>query len=376
MISRRLLPLLLASLFVVMPAGAEDAKPEGIGARYTTEIISDVSGGIAHGTGWLGRLDLHADSGDGFLGIPGASAHVDVFLLHGPRFSDRFVGDVQTVSNIDAPSALRPFEAWVQLPVATDVRAKVGLIDLNDEFDQQSLGDPFLNSSFGIGPDYSQSGRNGPSIYPVTSPGLVIAAEHGGTSLRIGIFDAEPGFPDHPGRFLPGPFGRDGALIAAEAGWALGKGARMQIGGWRYTDRFPRIDGSGRAASDGAYALVEGRLAGSEQGRAWRAWLRTGVAADAVNPIDLYIGGGTSYGDQATLFGFAIARAGLGSPGRRAGIGAHDAETTIEAMASGRLTGFLTIEPDVQYVVHPSWRADLRNVLVLALRFHVSVGAD
>jgi porin len=375
---RRMICALLppVGVFTAAPAWADDAPDAGFGVRYTTEIIADVAGGTSRGAGWLGRLDLHWDSGDHLFGIDGAEAYANLFLLHGPRFSTRYAGDVQTVSNIDAPSAIRPFEAWVQLPIATDIRAKAGLIDLNSEFDQQSVGDPFLNSSFGIGPDISQSGLNGPSIFPVTSPALVIAAEHGGTHLRLGIFDAEPGFPDHPGRFEPGPLGRDGALLIAEAGWSLGDGAHMQIGAWRYTDRFDRLDGQGRASSGGVYGLVQGRLAGSEKGRALRAWLRAGVATAKADPIDLYVGGGGTYGDDDSLVGLAVARAELGGPGRRAGVGTHDAETTIEATAFRRVARFMSVQPDVQYVIHPSWQPGVGNAMVLALRFHFSIGAD
>lgn len=358
------------------PLRADDGPDAGFGLRYTTEIIANVSGGTARGAGWLGRLDLHYDSGDTLFGIDGAEAYLNLFLLHGPSFSDRYAGDVQTVTNIDAPSAIRPFEAWVQMPLAGDIRAKAGLIDLNAEFDQQTVGTPFLNSSFGIGPDISQSGRTGPSIFPVTSPALVIATETGKYHLRLGIFDAEPGYPDHPHRFQPGPLGRDGALLIAEAGVSLGANARMQIGGWRYTDRFGRLDGLGEARSGGVYGQIEGRLAGAGKGRALRGWLRAGVATAKVDPIDLYVGGGATYGEDGELFGLAIARARLGAFGRHAGIGDRNAETTIEATVLRRVTRFMAVQPDVQYVIHPSWQALVRSALVLALRFHFSVGAD
>ena len=366
----------LLGVSAITPLQADDGPDAGFGLRYTTEIIANVSGGTSRGAGWLGRLDLHYDSGDTLFGIEGAEAYLNLFLLHGPSFSDRYAGDVQTVSNIDAPSAIRPFEAWVQMPLAGDIRAKAGLIDLNAEFDQQTVGAPFLNSSFGIGPDISQSGRTGPSIFPVTSPALVIATEKGGYHLRLGIFDAEPGYPDHPHRFQPGPLGRDGALMIAEAGVPLGDDARMQIGGWRYTERFARLDGAGRAHSGGVYGQIEGRLAGARKGRALRAWMRAGVATAKADPINLYVGGGATYGEEGSLFGLAVARAQLGAPGRRAGVGKHNAETTIEATALRRVTDFMAVQPDVQYVIYPSWQARVGNALVLALRFHFSVGAD
>ena len=49
---------------------------------------------------------------------------------------------------------------------------KFGLYDLNSEFDAIEAAALFINPSHGIGPDFSQSGRNGPSIFPLTSLAL------------------------------------------------------------------------------------------------------------------------------------------------------------------------------------------------------------
>src|SRR3569623_213053 len=164
----------------------------------------------------IGRRDLDLDSGTGLFGVDGAHAHADIFLLHGGGFSDRVVGDAQVVSNIDAPYAIRPIEAFVEALFGGGGRAKAGLIDLNGEFDLQSVGALFLNSSFGIAPDYSQSGLNGPSIFPITSPGLLVAVERSRWTLRMSAFVALPCDPDHPHRTLPGPFFLGGALLGVE----------------------------------------------------------------------------------------------------------------------------------------------------------------
>lgn len=352
-------------------ARAQDAATPGIAGRYITDLIGDVSGGRQRGAAWLGRLDVMADSHEGVFGIPGAQLHLDLFLLHGRSFSIRNAGDAQVASNIDAPSAFRPFEAWIAAPITPVVRAKAGLIDLNSEFDQQSLGDLFLNSSFGIGPDFSQSGRNGPSIFPVTSPGLVLIASDGRRTARIAVFDAVAGDEAHPGRFLPGALGRGGALFAGEVEVPIATG-KAHVGVWRYTDRFDSIDGTGRGHSDGGYAQIEQRLLGREDGAALRGWLRIGLASDRVNAIGTYAGGGISYGDKDRTVGFAIAHARLGDPARRIDE-ARRAETSFELVALHRLTSHLVVQPDLQYIRHPGWVRDRRDALVLALRFRIAL---
>ncbi|HEX7695676.1 MAG TPA: carbohydrate porin [Sphingomonas sp.] len=365
----------LTALAMPVVARAGDDKPSA-GLRYTTDIIGTVAGGEQERLRWMGRLDLDLDSGTGLFGVDGAHAHADIFLLHGGGFSARDVGDAQVVSNIDAPYALRPFEAWVEAPVGGGVRAKAGLIDLNSEFDVQSVGGLFLNSSFGIAPDYSQSGLNGPSIFPITAPGLVVAIEKSRWTLRTAIFDAEPGDPVHPHRTLPGPFFRDGGLLASEGELKVGSGGELQVGAWLYTTRFDRLDGRGRSRSAGAYVQYEQTFIGNDRTGALRGWVRAGRAAKKVNEIGTYIGGGLSWGTDGRSYGVAVAHARLGDPGVQAlsigAVRAHRAETAIELTATRKLSRWLMLQPDLQYVRHPGWRA-IPDALVLGLRLHFAV---
>lgn len=46
---------------------------------------------------------------------------------------------------------------------------RIGLYDLNSEFDALDDAGLFINSAFGVGTDIGLTGVNGPSIFPVTS---------------------------------------------------------------------------------------------------------------------------------------------------------------------------------------------------------------
>jgi porin len=346
--------------------------------RYTSDMIGDVSGGLKRGAHWIGRFDFTFDTGTGddaaLLGVPGLHAFTDIFLLHGGGFSDRNVGDAQVVSNVDAPHAIRPFEAWLEAPLAQGLRAKAGFIDLNSEFDVQSVGAIFLNSSFGIAPDFSQSGLNGPSIFPVTAPGLLLALERERWTLRTAMFDAVPGDPAHTHNVLPDGLNRGGALLAVEGEVKIGAGGELQFGNWLYTNKFDRLDRRGRGQSMGSYIQYEQLLAGDKKTGALRGWLRTGHASPGVNPIGIYAGGGFSYGTEDAHYGIAVAHARLGDDARRAFAAAgqphRTAETTLEITASRRLTDWLALQPDMQYVSHPSWGV-APDALVVGLRLHL-----
>jgi porin len=363
----------LASALAMLPAApALAGSPPSVSVLYTGDLIGDAAGGEQRGADWISRLDLAVATGDRLFGIDGAHAQADVMLLHGGGFSADRSGDAQVASNIDAPHAIRPYEAWIEAPLAPHWRAKAGLVDLNSEFDLQAVGALFLNSSFGIGPDFSQSGPNGPSIFPVTAPGMLVAYEPPGWSVRLGVFDALAGDPDHPHRTLPDSFRRDGALLVVEGNTLIGPLLQAQFGLWTYTDRASRLDAPGKGQSAGGYAQIEARIAGGGQARALRGWIRVGRATDAVNPIGTYVGGGLTWGDDGTVIGAAVARAVLGDPARRAGSAGdalpHRAETALEFTGRRRVARGLFLQPDLQYILHPGWTAGVADALVLALR--------
>ena len=47
------------------------------------------------------------------------------------------------------------------------------------------------------------------------------------------------------------------------------------------------------------------------------------------------------------------------------------AEVNLELTGSFRATDWLTIQPDIQYVVNPGFDPDVKNALALGLRFEV-----
>jgi len=362
------------ALLVLGPAAATAETPPLL-VHYLGDLITDASGGRDTGTSWISRLDVTFSTSDRLFGIDGAHAQADVMLLHGGGFSAVHAGDYQVASNIDAPHAIRPYEIWVELPFGPRVRAKAGLVDLNNEFDQQNIGALFLNSSFGIGPDLSQSGPNGPSIFPVTAPGLVIAYQPPGWATKIGLFDARAGDVARPRAFWPDSFASDGALVIGEVHHQIGPLVAVQAGGWAYTDSQPRLDGRGTGTSAGGYGMIEARLIGHPDGRALRVWLRGGGATDTTQPIQVYLGGGITWGNDRAAYGIAVAHARLGEPATRIpveGSAPDRAETAIEGTARWRLAKGVVVQPDVQYIVHPSWDPAYRNALVLAVRLELT----
>lgn len=359
-------------LALVASSAAADEPAVKLGASYVTDVLADVDGGRERGAAWLGRGDVTLSVDGGAIGLDGVRFFADVLATQPGDFSGNKVGDFQTVSNVQADSPLRPFELYVEASVTRRFSVKAGLADLNVDFDVQQIGALFLNSAHGIGPDFSQSGVNGPSIFPASATAVIGRYDGGVWQARIGMFDAVAGSVADPRRTVFRLPGSKGALIVGEVERRFGK-AELQLGAWRYTDRFAAQDAPGRrVASQGAYALVEGPLSNRLS-----AWLRVGLADARANPIAAYLGGGVTHGDDRSRIGLAVAHAMLGGPARRSLIEetrALRAETAIELTWARQIADGVTIQPDVQYVVNPGWNPAVRDALVIGSRLRLAIG--
>ena len=325
----------------------------------------------------LTKVQVSATARGDAIGDAGGALHLRLFRTDGASLSAR-VGDIQTVSNIEAPSVTRLFEAWAEQHLGRRgaVAIRAGLMDLNADFDPLETSALFVNSSHGIGPDISKSGRNGPSIFPVSSLGVRAewqASER--VTLRAAAFDGVPGDPARPRAFAavrlrPG----DGALLIGQADYRFAHDVKLELGGWSYTSAAASdtVDPA-RSRDRGAYASIEGPLSAR-----YSAWLRAGFALADAQPVSGYLGGGVILKGllrrhEEDQLGLAVAHA-IVSPAARRLDGLSGAETTVEATYQVRLGRFFAIQPDAQWVRHPAAVAGTRNALVVGLRLVLVAG--
>jgi porin len=363
--------LALAALALAAPAPGAAQAVLDFGASYTADMLSAVAGSPSRGTDLVGRADAWLDFDGPAAGLDTLSARIDFMAIHGPDFSGHRVGAYQTVSSLEADSSPHVYEAWVQWKPSPNVSAKAGLIDLNAEFDIQNTGALFVNSAFGIGPDISQSGLAGPSIFPMTASALVVRLQGGRKAQALGVFDALAGARDDPRKLAVRFPGTTGALLIAEARVPVGTWL-LQFGGWHYTKRFEAlVPAEPLALARGAYAMLEGAVT-----RKLSAWVRLGIADARANPVAAYAGGGAvaTLGDWR--LGIAAAHARLGQAARETQVTpgrARRAETVLELTAQRPIAPWLNIQPDLQYVIHPGWAPGAPNTLVFGLRFSLAI---
>lgn len=361
--------------FLAAPAGAD---PENklrtltIATRDTFDAF-DVPTGTDAGSAILNKLQLSATLRGEQLGLHGWLVHAQLIRFDGQSLSRR-LGDIQTADNIEAVPLTRLFEAYASKlwdKGDQSFALRFGLIDLNSQFDSIDTASVMLNSSHGIGSDLSRSGRNGPSIYPVTATGLTVTWVSSATlTSRLGIFDGVAGSPAAPYAFFAERLKpSDGLLVITQTDWQLTKSSRLEGGAWAYTAA--QLGPRGVKSHDhGAYVSYEAPLDVIPR---LSFWLRAGLANDQAQPIAGYLGGGLVLrgaisGRPGDRLGLAIAHAIIGDPAARA-FGLHHAETSFEFTYQAKINRRFVIQPDVDYIRHPAGTAKAPDSLGIGLRF-------
>lgn len=360
-------------------AAAQEQPTLGVSVVYTGERWQNLEGGIRRGSTYLGNLEAAAElDADRALQWPGVTFRVSGFHNNQHTPASSLVGDLQSVSNRDASGGTRLYEAWVEKDFGRG-RAKVGVVDLNTEFSLNVTGAALINGAQGIGLDVSQIGERGASLYPATGLGVVGSARLASPwTVTLGAFGAAlPGRPRSAFSMWPG----DGAFLIAEGSRQTPGGGHLALGLWGHTAKFATLSGGDHAAfAHGGYALLEWPVLQGDS-RQLNAFMRLGVADGDTQQIAAHFSAGAVVsrpflGREGEALAFGVAVAENGAAFRRAerlrGRAVERRETALELTYRVDLAPWLSIQPDLQYVINPGADPARRDALVVGLRFQTS----
>ncbi len=337
-----------------------------VDAAVLTEAFGTLDGGARRDATFLDAVDLRLTfDGARRLGWPGLTVLTDVLGTHGGNPS-RFVGDAQGVSEIAGPSRWRLQEGWIQQSLLGGrVSMLAGRYDLGTEFYLLPAAAVLINSSFGGGPEFTESGRHGPSVFPDTTIGGRLEVKPvAGLVLRTAIFSG---------------------FFIGEIAW-MPDDAKVALGGWGYTDTLDDLSRTERDGSPvrhhgsaGAYLVAERtvhRLDG-DPGRRVALFAQLGLGDPRVSRYAGYTGGGlvvtgpwASRAEDQLALGVAAAHNGnqYRQAQRREGRTTERSEITVELTYRFQVAPWLFVQPDVQYVINPNTDPARTNALVGAVR--------
>lgn len=369
---------------------------------YTGETFGDVSGGVQRGATYE---DLFRFEGDvdfqKLMGWKGGSAHVTVFQIDdsGENAAD-LTGSISDPSNIDALPTTRLFTLWFQQEIGKAGSARIGQIAADDEFLISDTAAALINGTFGWANIVAVNLPGGGPAYPLATPGARLSLNPvKDVTLLAAAFSGDPA-GDCPPDEDPQVCNRHGTTFSFSGGtlWmgeiqyqpgaggdANGPQSAYKLGGFYHTADFADQEfGSepgGRIVSLavdsdnplehrgnwGVYGVIDQVVWRASKSSVTLFWRGSVVPADR-NLLSWYMDGGFGIAgpfaarpDDTLTFGVAYSRispdaSALDRATRRitgSFYPIRDGETVFELSYTAQLAPWWTLQPDVQYFIHP-----------------------
>lgn len=388
------------------PGGLRGAlKASGVeyGLTYVGDVLGNLSGGMRRGTTYGGRLDFQFNADlEKLLGWQGATFHSNLYQIHGAGLSRGFVGNLLTVSSIEALPSSRLYELWVEQKILDgQLGIKLGQIAADTEFAVSQTSTLFVNSTFGWPNIMGVNLPSGGPAYPLATPAVRLKyVPNANLSLQAGVFNGDPAGRSRSGvdpqrRNRTGTSFRvdDPAFVIAEAAYAYniavgdqGEPGTVTLGGWYHLARFnsPRVDLAGRSLADpsssglahrfrgnsGIYGIVDQTIyrEPDDPNDGASVFARVSSSPGDRNLIDFYFDAGIAYkglfpgrSDDTMGLGFALSSL---SPSARGldtdaisltGVARprRTSERALEATYQAVVSPGVTVQPTLQYVFRP-----------------------
>lgn len=326
--------------------------------------------GADEGRNYLDNLDIQfAVDGSKAFGIEGNTLYLSFLNNFGNGPNAKRIGGVQGVDNIETdPDTFKLYEAYVEQSLFNNtVLALVGIRDLNADFAVNDMAGNFIMPPMGIMQSFSQTGQNGPSIFP--TPGLATRLKFNTseeTYFSVAAFEGIPGNPNNGHGNHLNLNGKEGALLVGEVGWVPpspdgldGEYNKLAVGAWRYTKEFDDNAGTSTDDVQGVYLLSSYQFYhDAKAARGLGAFLRAGYAAgNAVQSEWDYqvglVGQGWLPTRAAGEFGLGFSQATNSSDFMINNAGSDRAEYQFEAYYRDEVYHGISLQPDFQYIVNP-----------------------
>ncbi len=376
MVTKRFIYSFSTLILVVFGAKSQNSltnenSPFRFEGSYVGDVVANVSGGIKTGTAYLGMANLKMSfDTEKAKAWKGGSFFVNLANTHGDSPSETLIGDFQISSNIEAGNHSYLQELWYG-QVINKVTFKVGLQDLNVELANSEHGALYRNSSFGV---HSTISNNVPApIFPLTTLGFTFLWDFKPKWNRyFAVYDGAPIDFEHNPHNLSWSINKyDGALFITEFQRVdlfqnLPKGT-YKIGAFCHEhklDELEKLIGLDEV-NYGFYGVMDQMLWQNSAGQGMGIFTQISVSPKKENTHTWYIGGGANwYGvgkRKQDVLGIAVATAGFKDN--------KSCETTLELTYKAVLTENIYLQPDFQYITHPSGTSELlKNATVASLR--------
>jgi porin len=366
------------------------------------EVWDNLAGGAHRGAVYDGlttaslSLDLEK-----LAGWSGATFFVNAYQIHGRGPSANLVGNIQTVSGLEATRDTKLYQLYLEQTLLDHrLTVRLGQEGANDQMMLTQYGALFLNSSFGFPALAAVDLPSGAPNFPLATPFVRVAYQATPAVTLVGaVFNGDPapaGTGDPQLRDKGGvAFRLNGHALAFTEVWysvnqdkdAAGLPGVYKLGAWYHSGSFadqvrdtrgvplasPLSNGvPARHAGDYAvYGVMDQMLwrpAGGAADQGIGAFLLATGAPGGFNPVNLFVAGGLNWkgmlpGRPDDTAGIGVSYLGISPATRRygsdvvyyTGSGApyRSQETVVELTYLYQVAPWWTLQPDLQVVVNP-----------------------
>ena len=383
-------------------AGRQRLKARGFdfGFISTNEVLSNLSGGQRRGTVYQGKIEgfVNADL-EKLMGLKGLTFYANGFQINNTGGIARdYVGSLETISNIEALRTTRLSELWLEQKFGETWSLRIGQLAADTEFFVAEFSDCFITSDW---PAITKADLpGGGPAYPLSTPGFRLKYEITPSLTVLGaLFNGSPSAPGLEDPEIQNHYGlnfrvNDPPLAIAELQYrynkeknATGLAGTWRLGGWYHFGKFDdqRYDLVGLplanpfslgvprqfSGNSGIYGVVDHQLyrpAGGGPDSGIGMFSRISASPSDRNPISFYLDGGIFSagmipGRPDDKFGatFLYARASNQLSGSDydailySGIfqPVRNYQLSLEFTYRALITPGWTIQPDLQYIIHP-----------------------
>lgn len=392
---------------------------------YTAEVWGNTAGGLKTGSVYTGLMNFGATLDlEKAVGWKGATMSTTWLWLSGRDASEDLVGNFLTISNIAGFNTFRMFDLWFQQNLLDDkISIRFGQLSADSEFLISDYSGLFINGTFGWPAAASMNMPEGGPGFPMGTLGARLAlnpvdwftfqsavfqgnvfaqdvnrhgfrwsldAQTGYTFMSEAQFrwnqrDDETGLPGHlkPGVWFQTGQSADALAASTSSG---NTGFYLILDQMLYREP---SNPSGAGLSKDGKSVVDGKsgksfkspvgVEKSDQGLGWFG--RIAFTPADRNFIDFYFDTGLSYKgllptrDNDTIgigFGYAQLSNGAQNSLQNDGATPTGSEMVLEFTYQARLTPWLVVQPDLQYIINPGATSDHNNALVIGARTSIT----
>lgn len=338
-----------------------DERGLDIDLIYTAEFFRNMRGGMKTGGDYRGDISLYLQFDTETAGWwNDGTFFVHLQEEHGRGITNRYTGDFQVLSNIDADDYRQVSEIGYLHRFWDDrLWIKFGKQEANTDFAFVDFGGEFIHSSPGFSPTI-------PLVtYPDQDWGVVWGVEPvDWFSINTGVFQGRPDGGRSIGHTLDNLYGPMVLVEPAFHYTLWNHPGHFRIGGWWNGDRFDEFDRNNPTPgtfgeSYGGYATWDqeiwkenGDSEDDEQGIG--VFAQYGFSPEDRSEANQYIGGGVQWlgaipSRDEDAIGLGIFHVRFSD---EAGF-VDDGETAYELFYKFQAAGWMSLKPEMQYIVQP-----------------------